>query len=154
MDIYEQELQYPEFYTHWGKYKIIHRDLPLANPELLKSTIHFEPKVADRIKILVNEGTEEIIAKMELLGLPNDKLYRSDPVFDPRPMESEMANLGLEYSADTINYRLQTYGVCPSGSLIVAIWIPSALAATNVYGKVYFIHKVDLIINFTLQCLD
>ena len=136
--VYEREIQYPEKYTHWGTYKVIHRDLPLVpgTPQLLKSTIHFEPKVADRIKILINEDEdtqEDIIAKLELLGLPNDKLYRSDPIFDVKPMESEFYNSEAESSSEAIEVYVQEYGFCPSGSIFISLWIALELKITNTY---------------------
>jgi hypothetical protein len=43
----------------------------------------FQPLMADRVKLVVTDATTEILAKIELLGVPTEKAYNSNPIMDP-----------------------------------------------------------------------
>ena len=48
----------------------------------------FPPIVADRVKLVIEEGAATILAKIELLGMPFEKLYKTNPIFDQIPLKS------------------------------------------------------------------
>lgn len=59
-------------------------NLPLpATPKVLKRLAHFQPIAADRIRLEVEDGANEIDLKIEILGIPNRKVHGMNPIQEP-----------------------------------------------------------------------
>ena len=83
----EAGIQNPNILTPWD----IH-DLHYGNwsttPRVVQRMAYFQPIIADRIKIVIEDGSATILTKIELLGMPFEKVYKSNPVFEQIPLRT------------------------------------------------------------------
>ena len=56
--------------------------------DVITRIARFPPIVADRVKLVIEEGAATILAKIELLGMPFEKLYKTNPIFDQIPLKT------------------------------------------------------------------
>lgn len=55
-------------------------EIPTTSSRILTRTALFQPIVASKIRILVEQAAPEVLAKLEILGLPNKKAYAMNPI--------------------------------------------------------------------------
>ena len=70
---------------------------------------------------------------VEILGMPNKKVYKADPIFESRTLETELF-MGTE---NNLNVDVLESGLCPSGSLLTTYYMPMSLypIPANKHGK-------------------
>ena len=76
---------------------------------------------------------------LEILGMPNKKLYKADPIFEPRTLETELF-MGVQ---NNLNVDVLDGGLCPSGSLLTTFYLPQSLnpIPANKHGKSKISHS-------------
>lgn len=131
----ETAIQFPSDFSEWGIHRLHYGDLPSdTSPQIITRTIMFQPIMCDVVRIKINEGAEEIQGAVEILGMPNKKVYKADPIFEPRYFESEFF-LG---SRSGFNQYVTDRGVCPGGGIIMTFYVEPA-ATYNYQCKVLII---------------
>lgn len=124
----EMGIQKPDDYSIWGTYKLHFGDFPTSSsPAIVTRKVMFQPIMADVLKIEIDDGDAEIQGAIEILGMPNKKLYKADPIFEPIQLETE-------YYLGTRSWfyqQVQQRGVCPHGSVKAEFFYPARYTTTN-----------------------
>ena len=60
---------------------------------------------------------------VEILGMPFKKVYKADPIFEPRTFETELF-MGTQ---NNLNVDVLESGFCPSGSLFTTFFFPKQI---------------------------
>ena len=130
ISVREMGIQFPEQFSHWGTHKLHFGELDTATSR----KIYIEPVMCDRLKIFVDEGNAVVSGTLEIFGNPWKKVYKSDPIFEPRALESE-----FWAGASTMKIDVAEQGLCPDGSIFVTSFATrDSLTTDNLLGKCLF----------------
>ena len=136
LSVREWGIQFPDQYTYWGLHKLHFGELPTTpgSPIIKTRTAQFQPILGDRLKIFIDEGATELQGALEILGMPFKKVYKADPIFEPRVLESEyftgeegnsisLAGQNNKGQNDNINIDMLDSGFCPGGSIFLTTYV-------------------------------
>ena len=109
-------IQRPDILSPWDTHDLHYGDLPTADtPKILKRKVYFPPIMADRVKLVILDGATEILAKMELLGMPNEKVYEANPIFDQIALTTD--HTFWHKTTGSATSYVGDYGICPKGGM-------------------------------------
>ena len=78
-------------------FRLYYGDLPDSS-DVLKRRIYMQPNIVDKIRVVVTEGKPNLLMKMDLIGMPTKRLYKSNPILDEKDfMHSKMGKSKLWY---------------------------------------------------------
>lgn len=80
----EKGMQEPDDYTQVEPehYFLYYGALP-DDDSVIERTLTFRPMMGNKVKIVIVEGKPNPLFKMDLIGLPTEETYASNPVLDP-----------------------------------------------------------------------
>lgn len=126
----EKGIQKPDDYSIWGTYRLHFGDLPTdSSPQIITRKVMFQPIMADVLRIEIKEGDSVIQGALEILGMPNKKVYHADPIFEPILLETEyyVGHRSWFYQ------QVQQRGVCPHGGVTASFLYPHRQLGTSSY---------------------